>query len=135
MTKYIFIDAQKADYPIRSLCAALDVPPSSYYDWHRTGRARHVVRTASTAELVWAIRQVHEDSDATYGSPRIHDGLRKAGRVVSLRRVAEAMADARIVGVSGREHTTTTTTRRDRMTAPFPDLVERNFLPLFADTV
>jgi hypothetical protein len=130
---YAFIDAQKATLPVKSLCRVLSVPESSYYDWHATGRARHADRAAVKGELVGVIRGVHDDSDATYGSPRVHDGLRKQGVVVSLRRVAETMADAGIVGLSGREHSTTTT-RRDRMAAPFPDLVERNFRPLFPDT-
>ena len=109
------------------------MPESSYYDWHTTGRARHRERDVAKSELVAGIRQVHDDSDQTYGSPRIHDGLGKKGVVVSLRWVAETMADAQIVGLSGREHSTTTT-RRDRMAAPFPDLVGRNFFPLFPDT-
>jgi transposase InsO family protein len=134
VSKYAFIDVQKANFPARALCRVLSVPESSYYDWHAAGRDRHAAREAATAELVVKIRDVHGDSDATYGSPRIHDGLRKQGVVVSLRRVAETMADAGIVGLSGREHSTTTT-RRDRMAAPFPDLVSRNFLPLRPDTL
>ena len=133
MTLYAFIDAQKATLPVTSLCRVLSVPESSYYDWHGTGRARHADRAAAKGELVAAIRDVHDNSDATYGSPRVHDGLRKQGTVVSLRRVAEVMAGAGIVGLSGREHSTTTT-RRDRMAAPFPDLVGRNFAPLFPNT-
>jgi transposase InsO family protein len=134
VNKYTFIDTQKANFPVRALCRVLSVPESSYFDWHACGRARQTDRDVAKSELVTAIRTVHDDSDATYGSPRVHDGLRKQGVVVSLRRVAETMADARIVGLSGREHSTTTT-RRDRMAAPFPDLVARNFLPLFPDTL
>lgn len=128
MTKYTFIDTQKAHFPIRALCAVLDVPESCYFDWNRDGRARHEARLERTAELEAQIRVVHADSDATYGSPRIHAVLRDAGIEVGLRRVAETMSDAGIVGVTGREHSTATT-RRDRMAAPFPDLVGRNFTP------
>ena len=53
------------------------------------------------AELEAKIRKVHEDSDCTFGSPRIHDGLVKQGVVVSLRRVAETMSEAGIAGLSG----------------------------------
>jgi transposase InsO family protein len=131
---YTFIDAQKAQFSVVSLCAALSVPVSSYYDWHATGRERHAGRVAARAELTDAIRVVHAGSEGTYGSPRIHDQLRKAGRVVSLRRVAETMADAGIAGISGREHSTVTT-RRDRLSAPFPDLVARRFLAPAPDVV
>jgi putative transposase len=134
VSKYAFIDAQKANFEIRALCRALSVPESSYYDWHKSGRDRHGARTAASACLVEAIRDVHGGSEGTYGSPRVHDELRKKGVVVSLRRVAETMADAGIAGLSGREHSTTTT-RRDRMSAPFPDLVGRSFLPMFPNTL
>lgn len=129
MTKYTFIDAQKADFPIRALCGVLDVPESSYFDWNAGGRARHEARMDRKSELEAQIRVVHADSDATYGSPRIHAALRDDGVEVGLRRVAETMAEAGITGLSGREHSTATT-RRDRMAAPFPDLVGRNFTPL-----
>ena len=42
--------------------------------------------------------------------------------------MAALTAQGRIQGLSGREHCTTTT-RRDRLAAPFPDLVGRLFLP------
>ena len=134
MSKYAFIDAQKASFPIRLLCRVFGVPESSYFDWDRTGRDRCAQRGADTAVLVEEIRKIHVDSEATFGSPRVHDALRKAGRTVTLRRVAEVMAKAGIVGLTGREHCTTTT-RRDRMQAPFPDLVQRNFLPAAPDLV
>jgi putative transposase len=77
---------------------------------------------------------VHNDSNATYGALRVHDQLRKDGVPVTLRRVAETMRGAGIAGLSGREHMTCTT-RRDRLEAPFPDLVGQNFLPLIPNTV
>jgi putative transposase len=131
---YLFIDTQKATYPIWALCRALSVPESSYYDWNATGRARYAARTTAAAELETEIRAIHDASDRTYGSPRVHDELRKQGRRVGLRRVAETMSTAGIVGLTGRERSTTTT-RRDRLTAPFPDLVNRCFLPPAPDMV
>ena len=131
---YEFIDTQKAQFPIRSLCRAVCVPESSYFDWNSTGRDRHRARVDAKAAFVAEIAAVHEESDASYGSVRVWAKLRDLGRTVSLRRVAETMATAGIAGVSGREHSTTTT-RRDRLAAPFPDLVGRNFKPLFPNTV
>ena len=83
MNKYTFIDAQKASFPIRLLCRVCAVPESSYFDWDRTGRDRAAARAAATEELVGEIRQIHVDSDATFGSPRVHDALRKEGRKVA----------------------------------------------------
>ena len=128
MTKYQFIDSQKAQYPIWLLCQTVTVPPSSYYDWHATGRDRHRARTQADRAMTERIRAVHADSDGTYGAPRVTAELRDGGVVVSKRRVAELMAAGNIAGLSGREHSTGTT-RRDRMAAPFPDLVGRLFCP------
>lgn len=136
--KYRFIDSQKAricletgeklGYPIWLLCEVLEVPESSYYDWNAGGRARCEERAARDEVLTDKIRGVHAESDGTYGAPRVAAELRDGGMVVSKRRVAELMRTAGIQGLSGREHSTTTT-RRDRLSAPIPDLVNRLFLP------
>ena len=137
MSKYLFIDTQKAEnplWPIWLLCATLDVPESSYYDWKRTGRANHDTRCAEAEAMTARIREAHAESEGTYGAPRIKTELAEGGVVVSKRRIAELMARGHIQGLSGREHSTTTT-RRDRMAAPFPDLVNRRFLPEEPNTI
>ena len=128
MSKYQFVDTEKANYPIGLLCEILSVPSSSYYDWNATGRANHAARLEANAEMTDQIREVHAGSDGTYGAPRVAAELRDNGVVVSKRRVAELMAVGGIAGLSGREHVTGTT-RRDRMAAPFPDLVGQLFCP------
>ena len=135
MSKYQFIDAQKADgYPVWLLCEILDVPTSSYYDWNRTGRARHAGRAVADAVIVEKIRTVHAESDGTYGAPRVRAELADGGVIGSKRKIAELMASHQISGLSGREHSTATT-RRDRLAAPFPDLVNRHFCHDRPDTV
>ena len=134
MTKYRHIDAQKASYTIEALCAVLDVPESSYYDWNHHGRAIADARDAREAVLVEQIRDAHDASGETYGSPMIRAELRDAGVNISQRRCAELMREHQIVGLSGREHSTVTT-RRDRMEAPFPDRVQRHFHPALPDMV
>jgi transposase InsO family protein len=131
---YGFIDTWKAMYGPRRLCRVLEVPESSYFEWNARGRRVAVRRAGDEAVLVERIRVFHEASDRTYGSPRIHADLIDAGVRVSERRVAELMAEHGIVGLSGREHSTVTT-RRDRIEAPFPDLVKREFRPAAPNTV
>ena len=113
---------------MRLLCRMLSVPESSYYEWNRTGRRIAAERAATKQALVGKIRAVWDASDETYGADKVHAQLRRDGVIVALRTVAELMAGAGIAGLSGRERTTTTT-RRDRLSAPFPDLVERDFQP------
>jgi putative transposase len=132
--KYQFIDTEKANYPIRLLFKVLEVPKSSYYDWVREGRDAHARRVARDAELVVEIVKIHESSNGTYGSVKIADQFRKAGRRISTRRVAELMSKHEIYGVSGREPGIRTTLR-DRQSCPFPDLVDRRFKPCRPDVV
>ena len=132
MNLYRFIDAQKAVYGTRRLCRVTDIPESSYFDWNRRGRAVAAAKASRDEVLVEQIRVFHDASTATYGSPRIHTDLVEGGVVVSKRRVAEVMAAYGIAGLSGREHSTVTT-RRDRLEAPFPDLVGRAFHPAAPD--
>ena len=128
MNRYRFIDTWKATFGVRRLCRVLDVPESSYFHWNSHGRCITQARAAREAVLVERIRGFHAASDESYGSPRVHADLVDDGERVSERRVAGLMARHGIVGLSGREHSTVTT-RRDRIEAPFPDLVNRAFCP------
>ena len=128
MKLYRFVDTWKAEFPIKLLCRILEVPESSYFDWRLTGRKKTDEREKRDGVMVEGIKAVHADSDSTYGAPRVHDELKDGGVVVSKRRVAELMRKHDIQGLTGREHCTTTT-RRDRMEAKIPDLVNRNFQP------
>src|SRR5687768_8571172 len=44
------------------------------------------------------IREIHQDSDGTYGSPRMLKELRQRGQLVSRNRVARLMRAARVRG-------------------------------------
>lgn len=134
MTVYAFIDTWKATYPIRMLCKTLNVPESAYYLWNSEGRANEARRCAGARELTAQVRAVFDASDRTYGAFKVWDQLRKAGVTVTRRRVAELMRAAGMAGLSGRDPSTTTT-RRDRMAAPFPDLVGRKFHPARPDDI
>jgi putative transposase len=80
----------------------------------------------ANAMLTESIRQVHKDSDATYGMPRIRAELQDHGQHVSRKRVAHLMRKACIRGVS-RRRAFTVTTERDRRQRPAPDLGNRPF--------
>lgn len=82
--RFEFIDAEKANHSIRTLCRALRVSPSGYYAWtsrEPSARARQdeVPRTH--------IRAIHKASRGTYGSPRVHAELR---RLASRRAASES---------------------------------------------
>ena len=122
MTRFRFVEQEKARYPVRMLCSALGVSPSGYYAWRSRGPS---CRQQSDADLAAEIRRSHARSRGTYGVPRVHADLAEAGFHVSRKRVARLMARDHLAGVHRRRFIRTTI--RDEDAAPFPDLVKRDF--------
>ena len=120
MSRYRFIAAEKANYPVALLCRVLQVASSGYYAWRHRQPSR---RSQANAVLTEQIRAIHERSRGTYGAPRIHAELHADGPV-SRKRVARVM---RAAGLAGRPPR-----RFRRTTIPDPkvqlnDLVQRDF--------
>jgi transposase InsO family protein len=90
-----FITAQKASYPVTTLCRVLQVSRSAYYGGVDRPPAR---RRAVDTELSARIHAIHRASRATYGSPRIHEQLRQEKTPVSRKRVARLMVAAGLCG-------------------------------------
>lgn len=114
--------ANRAVYPIATLCRLPGVSTSGYHAWQSRPPSR---RTEDDDALSVRIREIHTASRGTYGAPRIHAELSAEGRRVGRKRVARLMRAAGIAGVSRRKGVRTT--RRDDRARPAPDLVERNF--------
>ncbi|MFE9367154.1 IS3 family transposase [Streptomyces sp. NPDC006978] len=112
-------------YGVKRLCSVLGVSRSSFYYWRRTAADR-AARQVADARLVARIRAVRQESDGTYGAPRITVELREEnGEAVNHKRVARIMRTFGIEGVRLR--------RRHRATVPdpaaakAPDLIGRDF--------
>lgn len=99
MTLYRFIDAERAETPIRLLCRTLDVARSAFYGWRKGERS---TRDQEDSRLAVHIRAIHRRSRGTYGSPRVHAALRQQGFCVSRKRVARLMASLGLSGVPKR---------------------------------
>lgn len=97
---------------------------SGYYAWLRREPS---ARAQGNAALLETIREIHDESDGTYGAPRVHAELveRPQGPKASLNRVARVMRWAGLRGVSPRKWVCTTV--RGDETQPAPDLVKRQF--------
>ena len=122
MTAYRFVEREKANHPVATMCRVLEVSPSGFWAWSKRPPSR---RALADAALTEPIRDIHERSRGTYGMPRIHAELRDDGTRCSRKRVARLMREDGLEGVHRRRSARTTV--QDRDTAPAPDLVERMF--------
>jgi putative transposase len=70
------------------LCQRYKVSRSGFYAWERRARSR---RSRDDEELSAEIARIHRDSRATYGSPRVHEQLKREGVRCSNKRVVRLM--------------------------------------------
>ena len=122
---YRFVDDQKAaGFPVERICEVAGVSRAAYYDWkaHRDGIP--TIGELEEARLVKEIGDIHDDSDGTYGSPRVTVELRRRGWVVNHKRTERLMRIHNIVGYTPNKHRTTTISDSEHR---IPDLVQRDF--------
>jgi transposase InsO family protein len=92
-------------FSVSLMCSVLGVSTSGYYAWRER---RPSPRAQANDRLLSQIREVHQRSRCTYGSPRITQELRAQGHRVGENRVAELMRTAAIRAKSARRWKATT---------------------------
>src|SRR3954447_24143234 len=121
LMRYRFVAAERATFPVRTLCRIVGVAVSGFYAWLRRGPGRRDDRRVS--ERIGAI---FEASRRTYGSPRVHAELRAEGVRVGRKRVARLMREGGLAVARRRRRVPRTTdSRHDHPVAP--NLLDRNF--------
>jgi transposase InsO family protein len=87
--RFAFIAAKMAELPITVLCRALEVPRAGFYAFIGRPPSGRAVEDRRLAVLV---REAHERSRKTYGSPRVHAELAATHEIfVSRKRVIRIM--------------------------------------------
>jgi putative transposase len=117
-----WIDAEKATYPIRTLCKVLRVSPSGFY----TSRVRpESTRAKEDRRLRVQVRASFEASRQRYGSPRIHEDLLEEGVRVSRKRVERLMREEGLRARARKRYKLTTMSDHDQPVAA--NLLDRRF--------
>jgi putative transposase len=105
------------------MCRILSISRSGFYSWLKHSQSR---REQANKELVVQIRQIHEESDRTYGSPRITDALRQRGICCNKKRVARLMRIKGLVPKTKKKFKITTHSAHKRPVAA--NLIKRQFV-------
>lgn len=98
--RYQFIDAEKAHFPIRRLCALLQVSRAGYYAW----RSRPISKRAREDMVLLAhIKAEFAASHYSYGRPRMVAELQEKGFQVSHTRIGRLMRENGIKAIRTRK--------------------------------
>jgi putative transposase len=119
-----FIEEHRGQWPVRLLCETLAVSTAGYYAWRERPASAHEQRRAA---LVVAIRAIHAEVKARYGSPRIHAELAARGQPCCVNTVARLMQECGIAAKTARKFRCTTDSNHDLPVAD--NLLDRQFDP------
>jgi putative transposase len=127
VSRYRFIEVEKVNHAVRTLCRVLQVSRTAYYQWSLEPLS---ARARADIVLTERIAAIHARSRQTYGAPRVHAELHICGDLHGRKRVARLMRSAGLAGRIPRRY------RRTTIGDPFtvlPDLVQRDFTPTHPD--
>ncbi|GAA1005432.1 IS3 family transposase [Streptomyces rhizosphaericus] len=123
-SRFQFVDDHRGAFGVKRLCRMLQVSRSGFYR-HLAGAQARADRARADAELAERITEIHQESDGTYGAPRITAELRDGGERINHKRVARVMRRFTIVGLHLRKKARTTIP--EPSATPVPDLLQRDF--------
>ena len=122
--RFVFIQAEKAHFPVVTLCRVMQVSRSGLYAWQRR---KPSPRAVANRALGAKIEDVHRQSRRTYGSPRVRAALLRDGETASRHRVARLM---RQMGLAARRRRRFVRTTDSNHAFPIaPNVLQRDFNP------
>lgn len=120
--KFALIEAEKASCLVATACRALGVSRPGFYAWRRRPESTHA---RADRRLAVMVRESHERSRKTYGSPRVHADLDAQGVHVSRKRVIRIMQEQDLKARVRRRYKCTTMSDHDQPVAP--NILARRF--------
>ena len=132
MTRYRWVTARKAEgFPITKATKVAGVSRQAFFDWRARTAAGPTAAEVAEAGLVALMREIHAESDGTYGEPRMTKELARRDRKVNHKRVRRLMRLHEIVGVHKPARVATTIPAEE--SPPLADLIGRRFAPAAPD--
>ena len=122
--RFVFIQAHARIWHVRTMCRVLQVSRAGYYAW----RARPLcARVQDDRRLTERIRQIQQQVEQRYGSPRVRMELRALGVRCAKKRVARLM---RAAGLQARHRPRGRRTTQSGHAHPVaPNVLNRQFAP------
>lgn len=120
-----------SDIPVTAKCRALGVTEQGYYAYCQR-RQTPSAREREDIELTIEIRNAHETSRQTYGTPRLKLELCRRGYKVSRRRIHRLRTKAGLFVRRKRKFVKTTNSSHQQPIAP--NLLKRQFVTTFPNT-
>jgi putative transposase len=120
--KFEFMKNHANEFSIEKMSKIFNVSRSGYYQFIN---AKESARSKEGDRLLVLIKNIHQASRATYGSPRIHAELRFQGETCSSKRVARLMKKAGIEAKMKKRFKVTTKVNPKAKAAP--NLLKQNF--------
>jgi len=121
--KYRQISESESRFPISKLCDVLGVSRSGYYAWKYRPES---LRSTEDKQLLMEIREIHRQSEETYGSPRVHAELQDMGVRCGQNRVARIMQENKVVSIHRKKYQVTTNSNHKLTVAE--NLLDRDFV-------
>jgi putative transposase len=124
VTRFRFVEAEAAQFPVSLLCRVVGVTRQGFYAWKLRPPSPSEL---ADRELAERIRRIYRETEEIYGAPRIYSELKLGdGIKVGKKRVARLMRQLGIRGADGKRGGPRTTVRDPKRVCA-PDLVDRDF--------
>jgi putative transposase len=121
--KYQFIAAHQTEFKVTVMCRVFEVSRSGYYAWLKSSTSP---RKMANQALKQQIKEIHQHSRQTYGSPRIHAELKAQGIKCGHNRVARLMRQEQLWAKQKHKFKMTTTDSAHSYPVA-PNLLDQDF--------
>ena len=120
--RFAFVQTEKADVPVATLCRTLKISRSGFYAWQGRSESEHTKRDR---QLRVRVRASFDASRQRYGSPRVWEDLVEEKIYVSRKRVVRLMQEEGLKARARKRFKSTTMSDHDQPVAA--NLLQQEF--------